>query len=314
MGAGWEDVSHRPGGVLVAVPLYRQPHLLASLAAALTAMADELCAIGATVLLIDDSPDDVALAAELDRVVPILAAAVRVVRIRNPANLGFVRSANVALARARDAGQDVLLLNSDTLPRPGAFAEMVAVAALDPMTAVVSPRSDNATICNSPIQEDLRRDGGERAYAAHRAIERYLPRVSYVPTAVGFCLLIRHAMLAEFGLFDEIYGRGYHEENDFIRRCNRRGYRAVLANHAYVHHLGGASFAQTAEPTSARDAANHEILLRTVPRIRQDRRTLVRWGRVPRATADVGAGARRAWPAAAAVRLQLAEHLAQRDL
>lgn len=251
--------------LLIAVPLYRKPELLAPLVAALRAMAGELRSLDATVLLIDDSPDDVALSAELDRVVPLLAAIVPVERICNPANLGFVRSANVALARGRDTGRDVLLLNSDALPRPGAFAEMVAVAALDPMTAVVSPRSDNAIMCNSPDLAALREGGGDRAYAAHRAIERHLPRVSYVPTAVGFCLLIRHAMLREFGLFDEIYGGGYNEENDFIRRCNRRGYRAVLANWAYAHHLGGASFAQTGESPIARDTLNREILLERYP-------------------------------------------------
>ncbi len=251
--------------LLVAVPLYRRAELVAPLVDALVAMTGELTALNATLLLIDDSPDDGALRAALEHALPVLARAVRVEIVHNPVNLGFVRTANLALARGRDTGHDVLLLNSDALPRPGAFAEMAAVAMLDPMTAVVSPRSDNAIICNSPDAEEHRTAGRERAYAAHRAIEPYLPQVSYVPTAVGFCLLIRHAMLVEFGLFDEIYGGGYNEENDFIRRCNRRGYRAVLANRAYVHHLGGQSFAQSGEATDLRDQANREILLERYP-------------------------------------------------
>ena len=35
---------------------------------------------------------------------------------------------------------------------------------------------------------------------------------------------------------------GYNEKNDYIMRANRRGYSSVLANHAFVAHLGKASF------------------------------------------------------------------------
>ena len=89
-----------------------------------------------------------------------------------------------------------------------------------------------------------------------------MPR-PYVPTCVGFCLYIRHRMLAEFGLLDEVYGRGYNEENDFIMRCNRRGYRAVLANHAFVYHVGNASFSHS--QFKRQEQANQNILLQRYP-------------------------------------------------
>ena len=261
--------------LLVAVLLHRNPEFVAQLAAALVAMADELRALDATLLLIDDAPEHAGFRGALDKAMPMLTGVLHVERVRDPATSGPVRGANLALARGRDDGRDVLLL-TDALPRPGAFAEMAAVAALDPLTAVVGPRSDNAGICTSPDADELRRDGPERAYAAHRAIERHLPRVSYVPTAAGFCMLIRHAMLREFGLFDEAYGAGDHEA-DFIRRCNRRGYRAVLANRAYVHHLGELpvapiptiaqtpAVAQTDVAGDARDADDRAILIERYP-------------------------------------------------
>src|SRR5262249_52151592 len=67
------------------------------------------------------------------------------------------------------------------------------------------------------------------------------------------------------GFFDEIYGQGYNEENDLIMRCNRRGYRAVLANHAFVYHFGGVSFSQTERPIREREAANRAILSNRFP-------------------------------------------------
>lgn len=47
-------------------------------------------------------------------------------------------------------------------------------------------------------------------------------------------------MLAEFGVFDPAYDDDHAAVDDFIFRCNRRGYRAVLANQAYAHHGGAA--------------------------------------------------------------------------
>jgi GT2 family glycosyltransferase len=252
-------------GVLIVVPLYKAPELLAGLFGALGAMAREIEAIGGSILLLNDSPDHAGLRAELEDRLPALRATLDVELLENETNLGFVRTANRGMALALERGLDVLLLNSDTIPTPGAFAELQAVSRLDPMICAVSPRSDNATICNSPMPEHLREDGMAASLANHRFIEPMLPRFSYAPTAVGFCLYIPHLMLQEFGLFDEIYGAGYNEENDFIRRCNQCGYRAVLANHAYVHHLRSASFGQSDQSSDSHEARNRPILLGRYP-------------------------------------------------
>jgi glycosyltransferase involved in cell wall biosynthesis len=63
-----------------------------------------------------------------------------------------------------------------------------------------------------------------------------------MPTAVGFCMLIKAEILQRFGLFDEIYSPGYNEENDFVCRINRFGFSAVAANHAFVYHYESSSF------------------------------------------------------------------------
>jgi GT2 family glycosyltransferase len=251
-------------GPLVAVPLYRAPQLIVPLFASLVAVAEELAGIDARVLMIDDSPGDPGLAVALAEHMPALAAACDATLIANETNIGFVRTANRALAIALEEGRDAILLNSDALPVPGAFREMMAVAAADPTASVVSPRSDNATICNSPYPDALRPDAAT-ALAAHRVIQRYLPPTTAVPTAVGFCLLVRHAMIARFGGFDEAYGGGYNEENDYIRRINRHGFRAVLANRAYVHHLGSVSFAASDEGRTAREIANRLLLDQRYP-------------------------------------------------
>src|SRR5262249_32594914 len=69
----------------------------------------------------------------------------------------------------------------------------------------------------------------------------------------------------EFGYFDEVYGHGYNEENDLIMRANRCGFRAALANHAFVYHMGEASFSKTTSAKSILEERNAEILSTRYP-------------------------------------------------
>ena len=246
--------------LLIIVPLYRAPELIEGLFANLRSLANEITALGAQVVFINDSPDDAELAAVLTSETAGGLSTIDFEILSNQRNLGFVKSANRGLRLALDRRVDALLLNSDVLLAPGALEEMHAVSKGDPLIAVVGPRSNNATISNSPYAERFRDYNFTEALAAHEALVPHLPKVSYVPTAVGFCLYIRHVALVEFGVFDEIYDAGYNEENDFILRCSQHGYRAVLANRSFAFHLGSVSFDQSGEGRSTREAQNRIIL------------------------------------------------------
>ena len=254
-----------PAKVHIVVPLYKAPELVPGLIDSLVAIAEEIRARGATVVLINDSPDHLGLARALDEHVARLRRVAPVEVVTNPHNLGFVGSANSGLQMALQSGADALLLNSDALIAPGSLGELIEVAYSDAMISAVSPRSNNATICNSPYPDYFRTLDHAQALAAHQQLAPFLPRVTYVPTAVGFCLYIKRVMIAEFGLFDTVYGGGYNEENDFLFRCNRRGYRAALANHAYAFHIGSVSFNQSPVTTGQRELENHKILIDRYP-------------------------------------------------
>ncbi len=251
----------------MAVPLYKSAHLVAGLIASLLDCAVELRELQAEVVLYNDSPDDPELAQALSETLASFSPGVSFRLERNAENLGFVRTANRALAEGVETGRDVLLLNSDTIMFPGALFEMVRVSRLDPMTGFVNPRSNNATLATLPLPPAFRTAEPAAAHASWAKLAPLLPPVTYVPTAVGFCLLIRWTILAEFGLFDEIYGAGYNEENDLILRAGRRGYRATLANHAFVWHQGSGSFG--ALQTSELDRGNALIFNERYPEYRQ---------------------------------------------
>ena len=226
---------------------------------------EELAATGCQVIAVNDSPDDAELKPLLRQAAADLSAVAPCRLIENAQNLGFGRSMNGAAAESVANRHDVILLNSDTIVFPGAIAELQRVAGLDPMIGFVSPRSNNATICSFPPQAEFQKLPPEQAYGVFRDLSGYLPEFHYVPVAVGFCLYIKFAILDEFGLFDEIYGRGYNEENDLIMRANRCGYRAALANHAFVYHIGEASFGQSDSPKDELEKRNSALLLERYP-------------------------------------------------
>ncbi|HTC37037.1 MAG TPA: glycosyltransferase [Bryobacteraceae bacterium] len=244
------------------IPFYRNANLVSPLFASLQKppVRDELSRLHCSLILINDSPGDEQLKGCLAHAVAGIGALVPCEILENDQNIGFVRSVNRALQLAVERKHDAIVLNSDALVYPGAIAEMCEVAQLDPMIGFVSPRSNNASICSLPHQEQYKKIGPAESHRVFSQLSKYLPRFHFVPVGVGFCLFIRWEVLTEFGLFDEAYSPGYDEENDLMMRANRCGYRAALANRAWVYHAGGVSFSSSQFPTELQEEKNAAVL------------------------------------------------------
>lgn len=162
---------------------------------------------------------------------------------RNPENLGFVGACNRAVMKLDDTGNDILLLNSDTIVTEGFLEEMSAVLYAKQKNAVVSPRTNNATIATVPLSAARHKDvKAQKSYEIFQRIKPFMPRYSEVPVGHGFCMLIKRSVIDEYGLFDAAFGRGYGEEVDFCMRIKQEGYKCILSNRAYVFHLEAKSF------------------------------------------------------------------------
>lgn len=161
----------------------------------------------------------------------------------NSVNLGFVKTCNKAVYDIDKTGNDILLLNSDTVVTEGFLEEMISILCLNEKHGVVCPRSNNASILTVPYNYlGNRMDMVEESYVCYQKIKTLLPKYSIIPTAVGFCMLIRRHLIDNYGLFDEIYSPGYNEENDFSMRINRYGYSLIMSNYSYVFHCESKSF------------------------------------------------------------------------
>ena len=250
--------------VHIVVPFYKKEELVAQLFRSLNDVSDEIREIGGKVFFYNDSPDYAPLQEALDSC-RFGDSEVEFKVLRNTSNLGFIGTCNAAFAQAKAERADVILLNSDTMVFAGALREMLQVARLDSMIGFVSPRSNNATLATLPHSTLDQYVTPADGYANFVRYSAGLPRFSLVPTAVGFCLFVKWSVFSELGAFDPVYGKGYNEENDLIMRANRCGYRAVLANRAFVWHQGEQSFAESTQAKTAREEKNAPVLQERYP-------------------------------------------------
>lgn len=165
--------------------------------------------------------------------------------IENAENKGFVGSVNIGMKLHKN--RHVVLLNSDTLVFDGWLDRMIETAEQDQKIGTVTPFSNNATICSFPqfnldneLPENVSSEQLDKLFAGLNTGQSI-----DVPTAVGFCMLIKRQALETVGYFDEkTWQKGYGEENDFCLRASALGWRHVLATDVFVHHFGSVSFSE----------------------------------------------------------------------
>ncbi|MDE7313653.1 MAG: glycosyltransferase [Eubacterium sp.] len=181
----------------------------------------------------------------------------------NIENMGFVKTCNRAVYELDQTDNDILLLNSDTKVTEGFLEEMLQVLYAQEKHGVVCPRSNHAMLLSMPVSHNTKKPlKDEVCYAVFEQMRDILPRYTVIPTGVGFSFLIKRSLIRKFGLFDEVYGRGYNEENDFCMRINQYGYSVIMANRAFVYHFEGRSFGTARKKL---EMENRRILLSRYP-------------------------------------------------
>jgi GT2 family glycosyltransferase len=231
-----------PEAIDIVVPVYKSVALTSQCLLSLSAHIQELGVYSPRLIIINDSPGEADVAAMLAEFAQSRAY---VKLIDNDANQGFVRTVNRGLTIACKDRRDVILVNADTQTFAGTLSGLVQVAYSDPQIAFVSPRSNNASLCSLPHFHGGVLPTQAEAHERWKLLSRTLPAFHFVPTAVGFYLYVKQLAVSNFGPLDTDFGVGYEEENDFILRANKVGYRAALANHAFAYHAGAASFGLT---------------------------------------------------------------------
>lgn len=163
--------------------------------------------------------------------------------LKNQTNLGFTKTANRGLLLHPD--RDVILLNSDTEVANNWVSRLQQCAYHETTIGTVTPFSNNATICSYPVPNWSNSLPRGHTVASLDDLFRRVNQGQYldIPTAVGFCMYLRHDCITAVGLFDEkSFSKGYGEENDFSMRAAKLGWRNVLCADTFVFHEGHVSF------------------------------------------------------------------------
>jgi O-antigen biosynthesis protein len=183
----------------------------------------------------------------------------RVEVVRTVTDQGIEAACREALARAR--GEDLVLLNNDTVVPQGWLDQLVALASLSPTVGLVGPMSNHAAppqlVEGVPYRLGARRGGaagvglGEEAAVDVTAVDRfarewrkkYQGKWQEVEWLGGFCLLIKRAVMARVGNVQGQAGLGAFDTDALCVRVRQAGYMVACCKDLFVHHFGSRSFA-----------------------------------------------------------------------
>ncbi|MCE5336968.1 MAG: glycosyltransferase family 2 protein [Desulfobacteraceae bacterium] len=168
----------------------------------------------------------------------LMAREPRLKCVLNGSNRGFAGGNNDGIGMA--TGNVLVLLNSDTLVRPGWLEGLTGPLSRDSGIGLIGPVS-NAVGNEQKIHTDGKApesviEQGLRWAARSRGRSFETEMLSF------FCVGFRRDVLDRVGLLDEGFGRGFYEDDDYSLRVRKAGYRLVCAEDVFVYHKGGGSF------------------------------------------------------------------------
>jgi GT2 family glycosyltransferase len=190
-------------------------------------------------VVVDDVTPDPRIAAMLDQ----LAAGAGVDLVRNRINLGFAGGVNRALAQRRP-GEDVLLLNADTVVPPDAIARLHDIVLANPGIGTVTPLSNNGEDTSLPVRftSNPLPPHAEIARLNDLAWRSSGAETVTMPNGVGFCIMIAAPLLDRLPQLPIAFGRGYYEDVAYGLEARSLGFDNVCAAGIYVGHAGSRSF------------------------------------------------------------------------
>jgi len=166
---------------------------------------------------------------------------------RNKIAKGYTFASNQALRLS--IADYVLLLNSDTIVTPEWLDRMIECAE-DKRTGIVGPLSNTASWQSVP-EIEVSGDWAQNDLPSEISIEKmggliakYSARLyPEIPFLNGFCLLIKRDLINDIGYFDEeLFGKGYGEENDYCIRACKSQWNLRVADDVYIYHAQSRSY------------------------------------------------------------------------
>ncbi len=161
--------------------------------------------------------------------------------IRNAKNLGVAKGWNQGMRKA--SGDYILILNNDVIVGPEWLENMVRLAESDAKIGLVGPRSNYIAGPQVVPSVPYKAESEIQTFIAKWQKEHDLSAAEF-KFIKGFCHLIPRRAFTAVGLYDERYGKGNFEDDDYCMRVHLHGFKALIANDSFIHHFGSVSFNQ----------------------------------------------------------------------
>lgn len=159
--------------------------------------------------------------------------------IINSENLGVAKGWNQGLRVS--TGEYLCILNNDTIVPPFWLENMVRLVESSPTIGIVGPRSNNISGPQKVLTPELKNQKDILEFAQSFQRDNNLSAFEF-PRITGFCMVYSRQVFKEVGFFDERYGKGNFEDDDYCLRTRYLGYRLLVANDSFVFHFGSVSF------------------------------------------------------------------------
>lgn len=159
--------------------------------------------------------------------------------VLNDTNLGFPKGCNQGIAMA-DPGNDILLLNNDTIVTYRWLDNLKECLYSDPSVGVVGPVTNycsyhQAIETNFSNIDEMQKFAREFNASANKEYEQRIK-------LIGFCMLIKREVVNAVGVLDERFTPGNFEDDDYSYRVQEAGYKLLLCNSTFIYHYGSSSF------------------------------------------------------------------------
>ncbi|MBW7473388.1 methyltransferase domain-containing protein [Paenibacillus oenotherae] len=171
----------------------------------------------------------------------------------NSRNEGFPKACNQGIALA--SGEGIMLLNNDTVVTPRWLEGLLRGLHSDPKVGAVGPVTNYASYMTQIPTN----------YETLEEMEQFADRHNVHDSAkweerlklIGYCLLMKREACEAVGLFDERFGIGNYEDDDYSLRLLLKGYKLLLCGDTFIHHFGSISFGADQKKFQAIVTDNH---------------------------------------------------------
>ena len=174
-----------------------------------------------------------------DETVHELRKDLEIYHIENSCNLGFGRGFNVGLTLV-DTPYFVLS-NNDIVVTPDWLTTMIKHIEIDKDLVVLGPRSNYVSGPQKILTTDYTNEKSLEAFARTFLDPAGQP-ITYFSRIVFFFTLFKSEVLRKVGFFDEIFGKGNFEDDDYCMRVVVKKLKSAYDNTVFIHHYGSQTF------------------------------------------------------------------------